>query len=402
VVAPDIGGRIMAFNLDPYAYLWVNRNLSGQLYSPVENQGNGSLSAWKNYGGSKTWPAPQGWDTEDQWHGPPDSILDTGRYTFEEMGSADGTVFIHMQSGKDSRTGVQIVRHLTLHPGCTHATLHLEMVNISEKPRRWGIWEVVQLDAARQGPAGETHNDQAGVYIPSNPVSVFQKGYRVMFGAQDNPEWKAEVSPSLIGVQYQYLVGKIDVDSTAGWVAFVNQVNDFAFIQCFSYHPGETYPDGGATVECWTTGLGESVSGLDYSNNPMYHVEAEVLGPLRVMQPGERQSFDIQWYAVRCPGPIIHVTPAGCCHQALRARVVTGGLRLTGVYGVFYPGDIYLKWKNDAGELLRMERVALANPMVVLRIDLVQDVPEAAVAVELVVVDPGGAPIGEIDSASLP
>jgi hypothetical protein len=43
-----------------------------------------------------------------------------------------------------------------------------------------------------------------------------------MFGAQDNPEWKAEVSPSLIGVQYQYLVGKIGVDSTAGWVAFVN------------------------------------------------------------------------------------------------------------------------------------------------------------------------------------
>ena len=42
--------------------------------------GDGSLAAWKNYGGDKTRPAPQGWDNDEQWHGPPDPILDTSRY----------------------------------------------------------------------------------------------------------------------------------------------------------------------------------------------------------------------------------------------------------------------------------------------------------------------------------
>ena len=55
----------------------VERPLAGKLFSPEENQGDGSLGAWKNYGGAKTWPAPQGWDNDQQWHGPPDPVLDT-------------------------------------------------------------------------------------------------------------------------------------------------------------------------------------------------------------------------------------------------------------------------------------------------------------------------------------
>jgi hypothetical protein len=66
VVVPDIGGRIMAFDLGPYAYLWNNRSPLGKLFSPAENAGDGAAGSWKNYGGSKTWPAPQGWETEDQ------------------------------------------------------------------------------------------------------------------------------------------------------------------------------------------------------------------------------------------------------------------------------------------------------------------------------------------------
>jgi hypothetical protein len=40
---------------------------------------------------------------------------------------------VRVQSGKDRRTAVQIVRQLTLHPGSTHTTLHLEMVNIPKE-----------------------------------------------------------------------------------------------------------------------------------------------------------------------------------------------------------------------------------------------------------------------------
>ena len=80
VAVPDIGGRVMAYDLGDYAYLYVDPDLAGRLFTPEENQGDGSLAAWKNYGGDKTWPSPQGWDTEQQWHGPPDPVLDSGRY----------------------------------------------------------------------------------------------------------------------------------------------------------------------------------------------------------------------------------------------------------------------------------------------------------------------------------
>ena len=69
VAVPDIGGRIMAYDLGPYSYLFVDPDLAGKLYSPQENQGDGSLAAWKNYGGDKTWPAPQGWANDERQRG---------------------------------------------------------------------------------------------------------------------------------------------------------------------------------------------------------------------------------------------------------------------------------------------------------------------------------------------
>ena len=41
-------------------------------------------------------------------------------------------------------------------------------------------------------------------------------------------------------------------------------VSEFALCQRFDVHRDEVYPDGGATVECWTTGLGEVIGGLEH------------------------------------------------------------------------------------------------------------------------------------------
>lgn len=389
VIVPEIGGRIMVFNLGPYAYLWVNPALAGRLFSSEENQGNGTLAAWKNYGGSKTWPAPQGWETENEWHGPPDPVLDTGRYVLDATGQSEEAVYVQVSSPTDPRTGVRITRKLTLRNSGARAALHLEMENTSNIPRCWGIWEVVQLDATRQTPKGESHNDQAWMYTPSNPRSRFTDGYKVMFGAQDNPEWQTDHTHALIAAQYRFQVGKIGVDSQAGWVAFVNQENNFVFCQRFRLFPDENYPDGGATVEFWTTGLGEPVGGLDYTDNPLYHVEAEVVGPLRTMQPGERQKFDIEWCACRCPGPIIAVSQIGCVHQRLLVEERRGILHLNGIYGVFEPGSVRLIWKNPENNELATETIGLAHPLDVLQLNLVRKPPAGWKSVELVLI---GAP----------
>lgn len=53
VAVPDISGRIMAYDLGLYAYIYVDRTLAGKLFTPEEHQGDGSLTAWKNYGGTR-------------------------------------------------------------------------------------------------------------------------------------------------------------------------------------------------------------------------------------------------------------------------------------------------------------------------------------------------------------
>ena len=98
ITVPDIGGRVMAYDLGSYPFLFVDPDLAGRLFSPEENQGDGSLGAWKNYGGAKTWPAPQGWENEQQWHGPPDPVLDTGRYRLEALKMRGATATVRMAS----------------------------------------------------------------------------------------------------------------------------------------------------------------------------------------------------------------------------------------------------------------------------------------------------------------
>ena len=400
VLVPDIGGRIMAYDLGPCSYLWVNHALLGRTFSPEENVGDGSIASWRNYGGSKTWPAPQGWETDDQWHGPPDPVLDTGRYAVEKAECSSAGAMVRVRSPEDPRTGVQIVRQLTLHPGGTHATLHLEMLNVSDRFRTWSLSDVVQLDAARRDEnGGETHNDHAWLYVPTNPLSRFPRGYRVIFGEFENPEWQM-LGPGLLGAQYLYHLGKIGVDSPAGWLAFVNGDGDWAFCQRFTYLPGESYPDGGASVECWTTGLGPSIGGLDYERDRLYHVEAEVLGPLRRLAPGEMQSLDIEWCAARCPGPILNVSEVGCCHQPLQVAPVGEAVRLRGTYGVFYDGEVQLLWLDGADSELARENIALANPLGVLMIDLVRRPPDAAARARLDVTV-AGQPLGPLDKAAL-
>ncbi len=402
VAVPDVGGRVMAYNLGEYPYLWLDRTLAGRLFSAEENMGDGSISAWKNYGGDKTWPAPQGWDSPDQWHGPPDPVLDTGRYTLETVDSSDSAATVRMTSQPDPRTGVQISRQVTLHAGGGRVNLHLEMTNVSDRARTWSIWDVVQVDATRRNPdGGESHSEQAWLYIPTNPDSVFERGYNVMFGEEDNPEWQPDVRPDLLGAQYLYQIGKIGVDSTAGWIAFVNRETDYAFCQRFTHFPDEMYPDDGATVECWTTGHGEPVAGLDFGKLNLFHMEAEILGPLRKMAPGETQSLDIDWFVARCPGPIVNVNDAGCAHQALQAEAIGAGIRLTGVFGLFHLGSVQLIWLDGGGLEVAGETLALVNPLNVLRVDCVRRPPPGAQAAQLLLRDQQGEPIAPLDSCPI-
>lgn len=381
---PDIGGRIMAYDLQDYPYLYVDRQLAGKLFSPEENLGDGTLAAWKNYGGDKTWPAPQGWENDDQWHGPPDPLLDSGRYTLKTKTAQPEFACLEMVSPPDPRSGVQISRKLTLRQGSTRLSLDLKFTNISERQVRWSIWDVVQLQAERELPDGTlAHEPQCVISAPLNPHSRFPKGYQVLFGAEDNSQWTTDPQSGLFVAPYRWEIGKVAIDSPGDWIAFSNNASGHAFIARYTFFPGQEYPDFGATVECWTVGKGQ-VANLNYENSAIYLMEAEILSPFYDFQPGEARTFSIEWGACRCPGPILEVIEAGCSAEPLSAAPA-GDQRLhfKGVFGTFEPGELSLVWIDAAGQPIETLSLGNVSPFTPIRLDDAYQRPSQAMACEL-------------------
>jgi Domain of unknown function (DUF4380) len=374
-VVPDIGGRVLQFWLGEHAYLFVNQSLAGRLFTAAENWGDGSMSSWKNYGGNKTWPAPQGWDGPDQWAGPPDPILDSGRF---EVRVADQRRVV-VQSPPDHRTGLQITRELELEPGAARATLRRTMRNVSDRPVRWSLWDVTQLecstDSRRVRPGCQ-------MTIPLNPISKMPGGYAVLYGPVDSPQWRTDRS-GLLDVAYAGELGKVGLDSQAGWVAFTDSTGDWVFAHQFSVTPGAEYPDAGSTVEVWTQGPGVA-AGVDFSQDHLrgLFMEMEVLGPQVDLAPDAASSMDLAWAACRCPGPISDVTRYGCCGQALELRPGADGWHVQGAWGVFEPGRVQLRPLGAADCLLEQS----ASPMQPIKLDHDVQLPEQSAAVELVLI----------------
>ena len=385
VAVPDIGGRIMAYDLGPYAYLYVDRQLAGKLFSPEENQGDSSLAAWKNYGGDKTWPSPQGWDNVDQWAGPPDCILDTGRYQLDASRADSESAIIKMTSPVGSPTGVQIARQVTLRPGSSRVTLDLSFHNISQRKIRWSIWDVVQLAAERVDPDGRLAPEtECVVTAPLNPESAFDVGYYVMFGDPQNPQWHSDRESGLFFGDYKWQIGKVGLDSRGGWAAFVNKGNQQTFVARYLSYPDDEYPDNGSGVEFWTVGRGK-VANLDYEKSDIYLMEFEILSPFQHMDPGQTASFQIEWGACRCPGPILDVTDGGCAGRKLRAQRADDYTHVSGGFGVFDEGKLRMDWIGQNETVLESVDLGAVNPLGIVSLDHIFPTVQGALKVWLIV-----------------
>ena len=388
---PAIGGRLMAYDLADYPYLFVDPDLAGKLFSAAENQGRGELADWKNYGGDKTWPAPQGWDGPDQWPGPPDAILDTGRYRLAELSCTSAAATVRMVSPAGSPTGVQITREARIRGGSSRLSLRLTFDNIADRPIRWSIWDVVQLRADRVGPDGRlTYEPGCVVTAPANPRSRFAAGYNVMFGAAGNPQWRVDPDLGLFIAPYRFEIGKVGLDSRGGWIAFANTAAGYAFVERFAVEPGADYPDAGADVECWTTGRGRVATLVYDETTGPFLMETEVLSPFHDIVPGATTRFDIEWGACRCAGPVLAVAEGGCVSRPLAVKAADGQLALTGAFGIFDVGRLELAWLAADGTTLAVEPLGAVTPTELVQLDCRATPPAQAAGLRLDVVTPDG------------
>jgi hypothetical protein len=408
-VAAQHGGRIIRYFLGDHDYLWANPELSGQF--PPAN-GLGPNDTWLDWGGDKLWPAPQGWSGPEQWPGPPDSVLDGSPHSIETLQDSDDEVAVRLSSQSDPRSGIQLGRVIRISSGSSIVRIRASMTNVDERPRRWGIWTTTQLNgAASEGPG---INPKLKAYIPINPSSHFPRGYTVLYGRADNPQFKVDSKTGLMCVHYRRMVGKIGMDSAAGWAATVDGTSGFVFVQGFSFEPGREYPDG-SSVEYWSNGLGriqawgkEIEMPADSAKNPLV-VESELISPFANLQPGERYEFDYEWRACQIGGDylISACSGVGCTAKAFRIERRAGrDCQFFGRFGVFHVGEMRVTFRDSDEEDVGHPHLPSApvTPMEPLVLeDLFQTVriPDEATVVVLSIHDRGGAEIGELERANV-
>jgi len=337
-VAPELGGRILQVEMDGHEFLFVNPLLEGIIPDETRLGTNGS---WLNFGGEKIWPAPQGWDTCEQWPGPPDPVLDSGVYNISTVSDDNNGVALMLQSPFDERTGLQIKRKISLEKNRSAVTIEASFDNNTNKPLRWSLWPVVQMNTP-----GES-DDRYRVVCPVNPNSKFEHGYKVMHGLANSPQNQRDSFGNVV-VSYQYLAGKIGLDADAGWMAMLDSVSGKVFVLRFDCEENELYPEN-TSMQVWTQGRGiifsrnriaEFVN--DRIQNPPY-LELEILSPIKKIEPGKSIQFN---YKMLCTTispyneSIYNVKSVAVIASPLNCEMIGEKTIISAGYGVFSYGKI--------------------------------------------------------------
>ncbi len=390
-IAPELGGRAIQLQLGDQEFFFVNADLAGKVL-PAEQ--NNLKSGWANYGGDKVWPAPEGWMSDEEWPSIPYYILDGSKFDAEVVTNNAAEVALRVTSPRDPRTGVQFVRTFHVYAGTTRIRVDQLMRNISRRRVRWGIWHLVQHDAADlRDPAKP--NPELYMYVPLNSHSRFPEGYTKPYGDARHPSYEVLHGGRMLRIHYLYRVGKIAADSDRGWYAVVNGQKNICFVENFKYFPEAEYPDN-ASVESWNDGPGTISRGpfdQTLSNDPKqtpYFFESEVLSPYAALDPGEEYEFSVAWSPTRAPNPIRNTVWAGAISEPISAKVDGAHVTLRGVFGVFTPGTAEAVFYSKLGEELAHTILQAVDPREVLRLEKTVPLPPEAFRVSLLVRDADG------------
>lgn len=380
---PKIGGRIMQYDLKDHPSIYIEDTSINK----VPADGNAFI------GGYRTLPSPQ---SDFSWPSPP--ALDCKPYTCKVLTTSEDSTVVYMESqvenSSDSKytkhKGLQFKRVITLYKASTRVKVEVTMLNKGTSVLKHGIWDITQSDC-RQNGVVDTKN--FWVYFKKNPTSTLGggKGYvQYMHEGTDNTQWRPDAAPGgIFGVQYLKKTGKVGADCRAGWIAFIDQLDGYAYIKKFTYENGKEYPDSGSSVQVYT-----------YNNRGT--TEVEVHGPLVSLSPNDSTKMVENWFCARSSGPACDVNDAGIITKRITVQQTADTLSVKGTYGVFYPGVVnvvYINKNNSENSTVDSFAVSPAESLTVAK---KYKIPSGAVAIRLNAFNSTGNLIGVLDSAAVP
>ncbi len=253
VVVPAIG-RIMRFApIGGPNVLWENPELLGKLAEPDRKD-------WANFGGDKVWPAPQA-----RWGWPPDPDLDGSKWSVRIR--PDRALVIESPISK--ATKLRIRRTIILHRADASLTIRNALINESDLPAEWSVWEVAQMASPDW------------IRMPHARPSAFSAGYREF---PDNPVPAGAIrlhSETIEARRHPAQAYKIGGDPSTARLDV--RKGQWVFRMTGPRRSAGTYPDDGCSVEVFS------------SADPLDYMEAEILGPVVRIPAGKSAELRTTW-----------------------------------------------------------------------------------------------------------
>lgn len=335
IVLPQNGGRLIQVIFAGHPFLFVNPKYEGNYLPPSQSQ-------WFNYGGDKLWLLPEGNNDEQHWVGNSD-LLDDGPYAFRKV-SEGKHCEAELTGPADPRTGIQFQRTIHLDADSPRIRFRATMKNTTGHTVEWSMQSVSQYDTSAPGTTSQMNRD-FHTFAPVNPASSYLNRYHVRFGPAENPAASVR-EDGLFALRYVHMAAELWLDSTAGWLAVVDGSSKYGMVERFECEESRIYP-GKASVIFWTNGPevklsadGEASMSSGGDGVP-YYLEAEVNSPLCRLRPGEFCNLETDWFPTRVESEFHGVTDAGVVVRPLRAtRLENGKIKLSGAFGVFFPGHL--------------------------------------------------------------
>jgi Domain of unknown function (DUF4380) len=383
-IVPEVGGRLLDLRLGGTPIFYSNPRLRGEAIPRLQEE---KIS--RNYGGSKVWPAPQGWSSEQEWPGPPDPVFDCGAYDWKAELNPDCAT-VHLRSPDDEYTGITLRRQIKISSGSSSVEVLHTMQNTSPRPVCWSIWQVTQVNADKG----------LEIFVPAT-------GFHQTFGDIRYPAVSYCSAQKYVRMKYQDQVAKLAVEANQGWFASLDNARGYALAETFPLAPGARYPDGAPTA-FWISGHGTftlhgdrvDMGALDGGCDP--HVETEIMSPLTQLVPGESHEFRTGWHAAAIDSEqIAAVCPAGIVGVPLAVKPGFPA-RLTGSFGVFWSANLRLIAYDRASRIVGTFDLGEVSPRQPVRLDQAVDLPPQTTRSSLILFDRKGEQLGVLDRVSLP
>ena len=331
-IYPQLGGRMMQFDLGEESFIWVNEQEKGR--TPQITTGS-----WTNYGGFKNWPAPQRDWNSGGW--PPPPYIDGGKYAISVLQqNADSLTLLldgQTEEHADGAKGLQFKRILTFYANSSRIRIDQRLLNISCQKTSWSVWDISQLIINH-----EQNNNYSDfwAYFPRNSRTPNEPCFFTLTEAPaDTPLNRLQIREGyrsgIDAFQCNNKGMKIGITTDRGWIAYVDEKNGAASIKTVSVVDGAYYPDNGSVFQIYTTP----------STDQNKYIEIEALSPIVDIAIGDSSLFIENWYATRTFGPILEVNKAGAIHEKL---TISQNHTIRGKYGVFYNGRVDLISMNSA------------------------------------------------------